>query len=86
LPTRPAYSGLDHGYLFWRRVCHTPCGDVTGWQMSGNGGNAVVMLKDIHAAVVVARADYNAKGMHHQTQGLLESCVLPALMCAKPPP
>lgn len=80
---RPAYFGLDYGYLFWRRVYHTPCGDVVGWQMSGNGGNAVVMLRAIHAAVVVARADYNTKGMHQQTQALLETYVLPALMCAR---
>jgi CubicO group peptidase (beta-lactamase class C family) len=80
---RPAYAGLDYGYLFWRRVYHTACGDVTGWQMAGNGGNAIVVLRDIHAAVVVARVNYNAKGMHQQTQTMLETYVLPALMCGK---
>jgi hypothetical protein len=54
--------------------------------MAGNGGNAIVVLRDIHAAVVVARANYNTKGMHQQTQALLESYVLPALMCRRPSP
>ena len=78
---RPAYPGLDYGYLFWGRKFTTACGDVYGWYMAGNGGNAIVILKDLRAAVVVARTNFNAKGMHDQTKALLETYVLPALMC-----
>jgi hypothetical protein len=49
--------------------------------MAGNGGNAIVVLKDLHAAVVVTRQNYNAHGMHQQTVDLLEHFVLPMLPC-----
>ena len=78
---RPAYPSLGYGYLFWRRTFKTPCGDANGWYMAGNGGNAIVILRDLHAAVVVARANFGAPGMHDQTKALLETYVLPALMC-----
>jgi hypothetical protein len=49
--------------------------------MSGNGGNAVVMLRNLHTVVVVTRTNYNTRGMHQQTTSLLEDYVLPALPC-----
>lgn len=78
---RDAYPGLEYGYLFWHRLFHTRCGDASGWFMAGNGGNAIVALRDLHAAVVVARENYNTRGMHQQTQALLEKDILPALVC-----
>jgi CubicO group peptidase (beta-lactamase class C family) len=78
---RPAYPGLGYGYFFWRRTFSTTCGAVDGWYMAGNGGNAILILRDLHAAVVIARANYGAKGMHDQTRALLETYVLPALKC-----
>jgi CubicO group peptidase (beta-lactamase class C family) len=78
---RPAYPGLSYGYFFWRRAFATTCGPVDGWYMAGNGGNAILILRDLRAAVVVARANYGAKGMHDQTKALLETYVLPALKC-----
>ena len=80
---RPAYAGLSYGYLFWERTYTTTCGKVGGWYMAGNGGNAIVILRDLRAAVVVARTNYNTHGMHDQTQALLEGYVLPALMCGR---
>ena len=78
---RKAYSDSNYGYLFWQRDYVTPCGTKSGWYMAGNGGNAIVILRDLHAAVVVARANFGAPGMHDQTKALLETYVLPALMC-----
>ncbi|HEY1426368.1 MAG TPA: serine hydrolase [Caulobacteraceae bacterium] len=78
---RPAYPGLGYGYFFWRRTFSTACGTIDGWYMAGNGGNAIVILRDLRAAVVVARSNYGAKAMHDQTKALLETYVLPALKC-----
>ena len=49
--------------------------------MAGNGGNAIIVFKDLDAAVVVTRANYNTKGMHQQTVRLLEEYALPDLAC-----
>jgi CubicO group peptidase (beta-lactamase class C family) len=78
---RTAYPGVGYGYFFWRRTFDTRCGPADGWYMAGNGGNAIVILRDLRAAVVVARTNYGAKGMHDQTKALLETYVLPALKC-----
>jgi hypothetical protein len=66
----------------WRRRYATPCGPVTGWYMSGNGGNHVVVLRDLDAIAVVTRVHYNSRGMHDQTTRLLERHVWPRLRCA----
>jgi len=78
---RKANPQQDYGYLFWQRTYATPCGPISGWYMAGNGGNAIVVLKDLDAAVVVTRENYNTHGMHQQTVNLLEHYVLPALPC-----
>jgi CubicO group peptidase (beta-lactamase class C family) len=70
-----------YGYLFWQRTYASKCGLISGWYMSGNGGNAVVVLKNLGAAIVITRTNYNTRGMHQQTVDLLEKYVLPALPC-----
>jgi CubicO group peptidase (beta-lactamase class C family) len=78
---RQANPEQEYGYLFWQRNYATRCGAVSGWYMAGNGGNAILVLKDLGAAIVVTRQNYNTHGMHQQTVDLLERYVLPALPC-----
>jgi CubicO group peptidase (beta-lactamase class C family) len=80
---RNAFPDQNYGYLFWTRSYKTPCGTTTGWMMSGNGGNTVVMFRELDAVVVVTRTNYNTKGMHQQTTRLIEDQVLPELACKK---
>ena len=82
---RKAYSDSNYGYLFWQRDYVTPCGPTSGWYMAGNGGNAIVMFKELRTAVVVTRTNYNTRGMHQQTIDLLQRYVLPAIPCAQFP-
>ena len=78
---RDAMPEQNYGYLFWTRRYKTPCGTTTGWFMSGNGGNAVVMFRELDAVVVVTRTHYNSPGMHQQTARLIEDQILPQLAC-----
>jgi len=80
---RDALPGQDYGYLFWHRVYKTSCGSQEGWFMSGNGGNAIVVLPALDAIVVVTRSSYDTRGMHQQTVKLIEEQILPTLACAK---
>ena len=80
---RTAYSDANYGYLFWQRTYTTSCGPLSGWYMAGNGGNAIVVLRDLRTAVVVTRTNYNTRGMHKQTLDLLARHVLAALPCAQ---
>lgn len=76
---------LDYGYLFWGRSYATACGRARGWYMSGNGGNHLVMLGDLDAVAVVTTVNYDTRGMHAQTQRLLEEQLLPRLPCPLSP-
>ena len=49
--------------------------------MSGNGGNHVVVFKDLDAVVVVTRTNYDTRGTHDQTRRLMEQHLLPRLAC-----
>jgi CubicO group peptidase (beta-lactamase class C family) len=73
---------LHYGYLFWRRSFATTCGPSTGWFMSGNGGNHVVVFDDPDAVAVITTVNYNTRGMHDQSWRLLETHLLPRLPCA----
>jgi len=46
--------------------------------MAGNGGNAIVVLKNLNAAVVIERSTYNWHGMQQQTVDLMEKYILPS--------
>jgi CubicO group peptidase (beta-lactamase class C family) len=81
---RDAYPGLKYGYFFWEQTYASACGPVEGWFMAGNGGNAIVMLRQLKAAIVLTRTNYNAPGMHRQTKDLLEHYAIAALPCAHP--
>jgi CubicO group peptidase (beta-lactamase class C family) len=71
----------SYGMLYWQRQYHSPCGDIGGWYMSGNGGNAVVSVPLKSLVVVVTRTHYDQTDMHEETTRLLEKHVLAALPC-----
>ena len=78
---RKPFPDQSYGYLFWYRDYKTPCGTTPGWYMSGNGGNAIVILRELDAVAVITRTNYNTRGMHQQTTRLIEEQILPALAC-----
>ena len=80
---RHASADADYGYLMWARAYTTACGKTSAWFMSGNGGNAVVLIKDLDAIVVVTRTLYNTRGMHQQTARIVQDYVLRALPCGR---
>ena len=81
---RHAYPGQNYGYFFWQRNYQSACGPIEGWYMAGNGGNAIVALRSLDAAVVITRENYNTHGMHQQTIDMIERYILPAFQCARP--
>ena len=74
----------DYGYLWWIKTFTATHGQsYPAFYMSGNGGNKVVVIPSLRASVVITSTDFNAKGMHQQTERLLTDYVLPALASAK---
>jgi CubicO group peptidase (beta-lactamase class C family) len=79
---RDAGPNQRYGYFVFEGDYHTACGLKPTWYMAGNGGSQILMLKDLNAAVVVTRTNYNVRGSSAQTVELVEKYVLPALPCA----
>jgi CubicO group peptidase (beta-lactamase class C family) len=79
---RDAFADMHYGYQYWHRVYPTKCGPVDAWFMAGNGGNHVLSIPSLKAAIVVTRTAYNTRGMHQQTIAALEKYLIPALPCA----
>jgi CubicO group peptidase (beta-lactamase class C family) len=71
----------SYGMLTWHREYRSPCGAISGWSMSGNGGNLVVSVPLKNLVAVVTRTRYNTRGMHEETARLLENHVFAALPC-----
>lgn len=69
----------DYGYQIWRFPFTAGGKQVHAWTMSGNGGNAVFVVPEKQLVVVVTRTRFNQRGMHQETQKLLQDYILSAL-------
>ncbi len=65
----------QYGYLWWLKSF----AGHPAFFMSGNGGNKVVVLPDLDAAVVITSTNYGTRGMHEQTEAMLVEQLVPAL-------
>ena len=71
----------NYGYFMFEGSYKTACGSVPAWYMAGNGGSQILILRNLHAAIVVTRTAYNVRGTSYQTVDLIEKYVLPSLTC-----
>ncbi len=76
-PHVSANEEQNYGYQWWQR--EFACGDATvsGWYMSGNGGNKVVVIDELDLTIVVTATLYSTNGMHQQSTDIIEKYVLP---------
>lgn len=74
-----------YGYLWWLKEFGPANDRAAAFYMSGNGGNKVVVLPALDAAVVITTTNYNARGMHEQTDRLLDEFIVPALAAQRAP-
>lgn len=70
---------LAYGYLWWLPALRRDGRVVQAALMRGNGGNAVAVLPGFDAVAVVTSTNYNARGMHEQTDRIMREHILPAL-------
>jgi CubicO group peptidase (beta-lactamase class C family) len=70
----------EYGYFWWLRTFESRGRKLPAAYMSGNGGNKVVVVPGLRLAVVITSTNYNARGMHEQTDRLLSDFVLDALL------
>lgn len=78
-PQASAREDADYGYLWW--LMKIPVGNtvMTVPAMAGTGGNAVFLLPEKRAVVVITTANYNERQPHALTFKLLTRDLIPAL-------
>ena len=71
-------EATEYGYLWWLKNFSSNGKSHRAFFMSGNGGNKVAVFPKLDLAVVITSTNYNTRGMHEQTDRILEEHVLRA--------
>ena len=72
-------ESTNYGYLWWLKSFGPTGKTHAAFFMTGNGGNKVVAIPDLELAVVITSTNFNSRGMHEQTEKLLNDYVLAAV-------
>jgi CubicO group peptidase (beta-lactamase class C family) len=83
-PHARANDAADYGYLWWLMKVPGPSGERTLPAMAGTGGNAVFLVPDADAVIVITTTNYNVPQPHTLTFKLLTQELLPRLASAAP--
>ncbi|GAA5068954.1 serine hydrolase [Lysobacter panacisoli] len=78
-PQAMARDDADYGYLWWLMKVPVDASTITVPAMAGMGGNAVFLVPEKHAVVVITTTNYNERQPHALTFKLLTRDLLPAL-------
>jgi CubicO group peptidase (beta-lactamase class C family) len=73
-------EATEYGYLWWLKSFKSGEKSYAAFFMSGNGGNKVVAIPALDMTVVISSTNYNARGMHEQTEKILTEYVLAAVV------
>lgn len=69
-----------YGYLFWNKTFHVNGKDYEAWYCSGNGGNYILMFRNMPLVIVITAEAYNLPYAHPQVNTILQQYLLPALL------
>ncbi|WP_326984896.1 serine hydrolase [Chryseobacterium sp. MYb264] len=68
-----------YGYLFWRKIYKVGNRNFESYQSSGNGGNKIIIFKEIPVVIVVTAKAYNKPYAHSQVDKIVQEYLLPAI-------
>lgn len=69
-----------YGYLFWRKVYKVGNKSFESYQSSGNGGNKIIIFKDIPVVIVITAKAYNKPYSHSQADKIVQEYLLPSVL------
>lgn len=65
-------DATNYAYLWWLKSFGPAVHKSPAYFMSGNGGNKVAVIPGLDMAVVITSSNYNTRGMHEQTEQILD--------------
>ena len=69
-----------YGYLFWRKVYKVGNKNFESYQSSGNGGNKIIIFKEIPVVIVLTAKAYNKPYSHSQVDKIVQEYLLPSVL------
>lgn len=72
-------EGEYYGYLFWNKTYKVNGKDYEVYYCSGNGGNKVIVFKDLPFVFVITATAYNKAYSHSQVDKIIQNYLIPAI-------
>lgn len=69
-----------YGYLFWRKAYKVGNKSYESYQSSGNGGNKIIIFKDLPIVMVITAKAYNRPYAHSQVDKIVQEYLLPSVL------
>ncbi|MPS74065.1 MAG: class C beta-lactamase-related serine hydrolase [Chryseobacterium sp.] len=69
-----------YGYLFWRKVYKVGNKSYESYQSSGNGGNKIIIFKELPIVIVITAKAYNKPYAHSQADKIVQEYLLPSVL------
>jgi len=69
-----------YGYLFWRKVYKVGNKTFESYQSSGNGGNKIIIFKELPLVIVITAKAYNKPYSHSQADKIVQEYLLPSVL------
>lgn len=76
----PERANEFYGYLFWNKTYHVDGKAYEAYYCSGNGGNRIIIFKDLPLTVVILAKAYNKAYAHPQADKIVEEYLLRAIV------
>jgi CubicO group peptidase (beta-lactamase class C family) len=68
-----------YGYLFWRKIYKVGNRNFESYQSSGNGGNKIIIFKEIPLVIIITAKAYNKPYAHSQVDKMVQEYLLSAI-------
>lgn len=69
-----------YGYLLWNKTYKVNGQSYEAYYASGNGGNKILIFKDLNAVIVLTATAYNQAYAHFQADEIIEKYLLPSIL------
>ena len=70
-------SGSGYGYLIWNYDFPYKQNSINCWFMAGNGGNIILISKEIDTVIVITRENFNSSNMAMETIQIVSNYLIP---------
>ncbi|MEM6769154.1 MAG: serine hydrolase, partial [Bacteroidota bacterium] len=77
---RPGTEGEHYGYLMWNKQYLVNGKEYEAFYASGNGGNKIMIIKELDLVIVVTATAYGQAYMHVQVDEIIQDYLLPAVV------